>query len=55
MQIATDLLTAAATLGSFALSAGNAYQFGKLTARLDTVETAHNAHVNAPGLHSARP
>ena len=34
MQIATDLLTAAAALGAFALSAWNAYQFGKLTARL---------------------
>ena len=55
IQIATDLLTAAAALGAFALSAWNAYQFGKLTARLDIAETAQNAHVNAPGLHSARP
>ena len=29
----------------------NAYQFGKLSARVDTLETAHNAHVNAPALH----
>jgi hypothetical protein len=51
MQTIIDLLTAAAALGAFAVGAWNAYQFGKLTARVDTLETAHNAHVNAPALH----
>ena len=55
MQTATDLFTAAAAFGAFAFSAWNAYQFGKLTGKVQTLETAHNAHVNAPGLHAANP
>ena len=51
MQILVDLLTAAAALGAFGVGLWNAYQFGKLSARVDTLETAHNAHVNAPALH----
>lgn len=51
MQTIIDLLTAAAAFGAFVVSAWNAYQFGKLTARVDTLETGHNAHVNAPALH----
>ena len=50
-QAAIDLLTAAAALGAFIVGAWNAYQFGKLSARVDTLETGHNAHVNAPALH----
>lgn len=28
-------------------------KFDRLTGRVDSVETAHNAHVNTPGLHRA--
>lgn len=30
---------------------GREDRFGKLSARVDTLETARNAHVNAPALH----
>ena len=52
MQIAVDLLTALGALGAFAVSLWNAHQIGKVNTRVDGLETAHNAHVNAPGLHS---
>ena len=52
MQIAVDLLTAFGALGAFAVSLWNAHQIGKVNTRVDGLETAHNAHVNAPGLHS---
>ncbi len=51
MQIVIDLLTAAAAFTGAGAGLWNAYQFKGLTARVDTLETAHNAHVNAPALH----
>ena len=29
-------------------------KFDRVTGRIDTLENAHNAHVNAPGLHAIR-
>ena len=29
-------------------------KFDRMTGRIDTLENAHNAHVNAPGLHATR-
>ena len=43
MQILADLLTAAAAFTGAGAGLWNAYRFGKLTARVDTPETAHNA------------
>ena len=52
MQIVVDLLTAGAAFAGAVTGVWNAYQFKWLRARVDTLETAHNAHVNAPGLHA---
>ena len=29
-------------------------KFGRMTGHVDTLENAHNAHANAPGLHATR-
>ena len=46
-----QLFTAAAAFLAAAASLWNAYQFSLLKGKVDTLETAHNAHVNAAGLH----
>ena len=38
-----------AAVGVFLVNA----KFDRLKGRVDTLETAHNAHVNSPGLHAA--
>ena len=49
-----EYLTAAAAVIAAAASLWNTYQFAKLSGRMDAAERAHNAHVNAPGLHGIR-
>ena len=49
-----EYLTAAAAVIAAAASLWNTYQFAKLSGRMDAGERAHNAHVNAPGLHGIR-
>ena len=50
-----------AVIGAVAAAIGavaglwNAYQFSVLKGRVDTQETAFNAHVNAPGMHGQQP
>lgn len=52
MQIMIDLLTALAAFAGAGAGLWNAYQFAKLTGRVDSLERHHDAHVNAPGLHA---
>ena len=54
MQILVDLLTAAAALGAFGVGLWNAYQFGKLSARVDTLETANTTRTSTPRLCTDR-
>ena len=49
-----EVFTAAAAFVGAAAGFWNACQFAKLSGRMDAAERAHNAHVNAPGLHGAR-
>lgn len=51
MQAAVDLFTAVGVVlnGYFVFRLNQ--EFDRLTGRVDTVETAVNAHVNAAGLH----
>ena len=52
---AVELLTAAGVLpSSFWLYRLNS-KFDALTGRVNELSVAHNAHVNAPGLHGAYP
>ena len=51
VQIVIDLLTVAAAFTGAGAGLWNAYQCKGLTAGIDTLETAHNAPVNAPALH----
>ena len=51
MEDAIQLFTAAAAFVAAAASVWNACQFSLLKGKVDTLETAHNAHVNAAGLH----
>ena len=44
-------VAAVAALGGFTVGLWTAHRIGKLAVRVDALETAHNAHVNAPGLH----
>ena len=46
-----ELLTLAAAVIAAATGLWNAYQFSTLKGRVDALESGHNAHVNAPGLH----
>ena len=51
MKTAIQLVTAAAALVVALTGIWNSYQFAQLNGRVDTLETSHNAHVNAAGLH----
>ena len=53
MQVAIDLLTAAAALIGAAAGVWNAWQFAVLKGRVDTLERHQTAHVNAAGLHGS--
>lgn len=46
-----EMFTAIAAAVGAVAGLWNAYQFSVLKGRVDTIETGHNAHVNAPGLH----
>ena len=46
-----ELFTAIAAALAAAAGFWNAYQFSVLKGRVDALETGHQAHVNAPGLH----
>ena len=47
-----ELLTAAGVLLNTWLLIKLNGKFDQLDGRVDTLEAAHNAHVNAPGIHS---
>lgn len=51
MKDAILVLTASAALVAAAASLWNAYQFSVLKGKVDALETAQGAHVNAAGLH----
>ena len=46
-----QLVTAAAALVGALTGLWNTFQFAQLAGRVQTLETGHNAHVNAAGLH----
>ena len=50
-MLVTQLLTLAAALVGAITGVWNTLQFRELRGRVNTLETAHNAHVNTPGLH----
>ena len=50
-MLVMQLLTLAAALVGAITGAWNTLQFRESRGRVDTLETAHNAHVNTPGLH----
>ena len=51
MEDAIQLFTAAAAFVAAAASVWSACRFSLLEGKVDTLETAHDAHVNAAGLH----
>ena len=46
-----DLFTAIAAAVGAVAGIWNAYQFAVIKGRVDGLETGHNAHLNAPGIH----
>ena len=52
MLAIVEVLTAAGVLLNTWLLIKLNGKFDRLEGRVDTLETAHNAHVNAPGIHS---
>ena len=50
-KTAIQLVTAAAALVGALTGLWNTCQFAQLAGRVQTLETGHNAHVNAAGLH----
>ena len=50
-MLVMQLLTLAAALVGAITGVWNTLQFRESRGREDTLETAHNAHVNTPGLH----
>ena len=50
-KTAIRLVTAAAALVGALTGLWNTCQFAQLAGRVQTLETGHNAHVNAAGLH----
>ena len=52
MQTLTDLLTAAAAFGGFAVGVWVAFRLERIAGRVDSVQEDVRTHVNAPGLHA---
>jgi len=50
-MLVMQFLTLAAALVGAITGVWNTLQFRELRGRVGTLETAHNAHVNTPGLH----
>ena len=50
-MLVMQLLTLAAALVGASTGVWNTLQFRELRGRVDTLESAHNAHANTPGLH----
>lgn len=51
LEIVEALTAAGVLLNTWLLIKLNG-KFDRLEGRVDTLEAAHNAHVNAPGIHS---